>query len=91
MKYTQTFKDHVLARYASGEPIARILNDTGISIATLYDWINKYAGQQKSDEINPNTIRQQQHEYESLQSCVQILQRALKIVEQHPKPRLQIA
>ena len=70
MKYTQAFKDHVLARYTSGEPTAQILNDTGISKATLYDWINKYTEQQKSDEINPNMIRQQQRECETLQCCV---------------------
>jgi len=74
-KYTEKDKNEVIIRYESGQTIALISKETGISRGTIYSWL-KQSKKEKLKPINMHTFNLMKQKCERLTQMVEILKTA---------------
>lgn len=71
-KYNKSEKEEVIKKYESGQTIAQISKEAGISRGTIYSWL-KQSRKEKLDPVNMHTFNLLKQKCERLAQMVEIL------------------
>ena len=74
-KYNKSEKEEVIKKYGSGQTIAQISKETGISRGTIYSWL-KQSRKEKLNPVNMHTFNLLKQKCERLTQMVEILKTA---------------
>ena len=75
-KYRELEKKSVIDRYRTGDPVARIVSDTGFPRSTVYAWISKSADlDSKKKEVSLKNYRILENKVERLQGIIEIIKK----------------
>lgn len=75
-QYSVEFRDSVLNRFRSGEPVISIASSTGIARSTIYKWINQSIEESRQIEISLYSYRLLEKKIARLEQIIEVITKA---------------
>ena len=78
-RYSQEFKETIVELHYTGQSVADLSSEYGVTRTTIYKWIKEHSNISEEVEMTPAELRKIQKENDRLKMEIEILKKAMAI------------
>jgi transposase len=78
-RYSQEFKETIVGLHHTGQSVADLSSEYGVTRTTIYKWIKEHSNISEKVEMTPAELRKIQKENDRLKMEIEILKKAMAI------------